>query len=234
MLSRSVTVTVRALADMVRMQTGGELPAAVQPDPVWQDSDGDTSAAQAAWREFGEVGLVQRPGELVGDVHELLRVLARPSVEYTGIVLTGTRRTGVVVASLGDDVVVAQRNGRVVSLSGAPHTDLPDALVRRLPAARPAPIDAINVRVDGPRERDGGAVAYLRRQRLVRQGELSVSVRDGYGRARRSGPVRFQDYRVGRVVVVVGGGYLSVAPATGALLRERLLVAYRESAGYPG
>jgi hypothetical protein len=95
--------------------------------------------------------------------------------------------------------------------------------MRRLPDRRAAPIDAVNIRIGD--QRGGQALAYLSSQKPIGQGELYVTVRNAFGRRQRGGPVRYQDYDVGRVVVVVSGGYLSVAPATKLLLRDRLLAA---------
>jgi hypothetical protein len=232
-LSRPVTITVGALADMLRVHEAGELPVAIAPDPVWSDAESDRAAVGTAWGEFAEVGLVSRPGRLDGDALDTLQVLARPSVEYTAIMVRNGRQGSVVVAGLGDEAVIARRAGRAVTLTSAPYRSLPDALVQRIPDRRPAPIDAVNVRTGDQRcdSPDFHTLAYLSSQRLIGQGELYVAVRNAYGRRQRSGPVRYQDYGVGRVVVVVSGGYLSVAPATKLLLRDRLRAAYWEISG---
>jgi hypothetical protein len=234
-LSRPVTITVGALADMLRIHQIGELPVVIQPDPVWSDPVSDQETAEAAWREFTEVGLTDRPGRLSGGALDTLHVLVRPSLEYLAVVLGKDWQDGVVVAERGQEAVIAHRAGDEVTLSSLRHASMPETLLRQIPDAKPAPIESVNVRVgdladrDGdsfggasPTARDARALAYLQRQRLVHQGELYVAMRDAYGRRQRSPAIRFQDYRAGRVVVVFGGGYLSVAPATKVLLRGRL------------
>ena len=46
-MSRPVTITVGALADMLRIHEVGELPVAIQPDPVWSDPASDREGADA-------------------------------------------------------------------------------------------------------------------------------------------------------------------------------------------
>ncbi len=234
MLSRPVTVTVRALSDMFRIHDVGELPVVIQPDPIWHDPVSERATTDAAWRVFTRVNLVDR-GRLHGHALDVLHLLARPSVEYVGVVLGQDYQDGVVVAARGDEAVIAYRTGAAVTLTSVRHAALPETLLRQIPDVQPAVVDAINVRVDDIAARTEGASAIrdshtlrlLKRQRLLGQGELYVAIRDAYGRRRRSGPIRYQDYRIGRVVVVIADGYLSVAPATKVLLRDRLRAAHQ-------
>jgi hypothetical protein len=244
-LSRPVTITVNALTTMLRIHDVGALPAAIQPDPIWRDPVPDR-AAEAAWREFTEVHLVGRTGRLNDNALDTLHMLARPSVQYIGVMLGNNYRDSVVVAARGDEAIVAYRAGDAVTLeSCVRHQSLPETLLWQIPDARPAPIQAVNLRVDdltalrngdpfgaaSPTAWDAGTLDYLKRKRLVGQGELYVAVRDAYGRRQISGPIRYQDYRVGRVTVVIDGSYLSVAPATKVLLRDRLRAAHRGLCG---
>ncbi|TCO62934.1 ESX secretion-associated protein EspG [Actinocrispum wychmicini] len=241
MLSRPVTITVGALADMLRIHRVGELPIVLQPDPTWNDPTADQHAAEAAWQEFTKVGLARRSGRLDGDTVDTLHVLARPSVEYLAVVLGEDYQDGVVVAARGDETVIAYRAGETVTLTSVRAASGPETLLRQIPDAPPAPIEAVNVPVNGLAEeardsfadassaaRDSRTMAMLRRQQVVCQGELYVGVRDAYGRYRRSPAVQFQDYPAGRVLVVISGGYLSIVPATKVVLRDRLRAAYRE------
>ena len=212
-----VTVTVDALATMLRAQGIGELPVAIRPGAVWHDPDGDREAEAAAWTEFREVGWVDRHGRLDGDVLDSLHVVAHPVVEYTAIIALAGRRHSVVVAARGDDGIVINRKGGAVTLSELRHQSLPETLLRQVPDASPAPIDALNVRLTNAQ-----ALTTLSRRPLLGQGELYVGVRDHYGRHRVSAPIRYQDYDIGRVVVVTSDDYISVAPATKALLLTRL------------
>ena len=148
------------------------------------------------------------------------------------------RQHNVVVAGRGDDMVMAYREGQAVTLTLARRQSLPETLLRQIPDARPAPIDSLNIRLSelpGIRSEldlpggssslgsgDARLLGLLIKRRLVGQGELYVGIRDHYGRRRISAPIRYQDYKPGRVVVVLAGGFLSVAPATKKLLLDRL------------
>jgi ESAT-6 protein secretion system EspG family protein len=245
MLSRPVTVTATALSDMLRIHGVGEPPAAIRPDPTWSDPVSEHEAERAAWREFADVHLVDRPGRLSADALDALHALARPSVAYIGVVLGKDSGRAVVVAARGDEAIAARRAGDAVTLTSVCHRSLPETLLRRIPDARPAPIDAINVRIDdlathqhgdpfgggSPTAQDVRSLYHLTERRLVGQGELYVAVRDAYGRQHRGSPIRYQDYRIGRVALFIGGGYLSVAPATKILLRDRLQAAHQDLVG---
>jgi hypothetical protein len=144
-------------------------------------------------------------------------------------------------------MVMAYRDGQAVTLSMARRQSLPETLLRQIPDAPPAPIDALNVRLselaalraDGAggsgsyAARDARTVGLLIKRRLIGQGELYVGVRDHYGRRRVSAPIRYQDYKPGRVVVMIVGGFLSVAPATKKMLLDRLHRAQQEFADIP-
>jgi len=243
MVASSVTITVSALATMLRTQNIGEPPLVIRPDAVWTDRAGDRAAEATAWAEFREIQWVDQRGHLDGEALDSLHALVRPSVEYSAVLVADGRQTCVVVAGHGDQAVIAYRQGEAVTLSLVRHQSLPETLLRQIPDARPAPIEAVNVRLsDLAAMRPDGAglggnglrsasdtqtLGLLMKRRLVGQGELYVGVRDHFGRRQTSAPVRYQDYKPGRVVVVVGGGYLSVAPATKRLLLTRLQQAHR-------
>jgi hypothetical protein len=62
-------------------------------------------------------------------------------------------------------------------------------------------------------------------------GELYVAARDQRGRYRMSEePVRYRDTAAGRVMVIVSGDHLSIAPGANAVLTERLRRVYEELA----
>lgn len=65
-------------------------------------------------------------------------------------------------------------------------------------------------------------VATLLDRSLVGQGELYVGVHDQFARVALSEPVRYQDYDLGRVLVVIAGDFVSLAPATKSALARRL------------
>ena len=238
MVANPVTITVNALSTILRTQNVGEPPLVIRANPVWTDLVGDRESEAEAWAEFREIGWVDRRGRLDGEALDALHVLARPSIEYTAVFVADGRQNNVVVAGHGDEMVMAYREGQAVTLTMARHQSLPETLLRQIPDARPAPIDPLNVRLsdlkavrsdDGLTDgngsyaaRDARKVGLLIKGRLVGQGELYVRIRDHYGRRRVSEPVRYQDYKPGRVVVVISGGFLSVAPASKKLLLDRL------------
>ena len=76
-------------------------------------------------------------------------------------------------------------------------------------------------------QRDADTIARLRGLPVLGQGEMHITLRDAYGRQRRSDPIRYQDYPIGRVVVANGQGFLSIAPASKTQLRDRLVAAHR-------
>jgi hypothetical protein len=246
-LPRPVTITVSALAGVLRAHDLGEPPVLIQPNPLWLDPSGEVDANAAMWTELVDVGLADRRGRLDGDVLDSLYVLARPGVEYVAVFTSDGRQDGVVVAARGSEAVVARREGDAVTLSSLRHASLAETLLRQVPDAAPAPIGTLNVRVadlaslperaDDPFGDTGSAtqqahtLGILARARLIGQGELSVGIRDHYGRRQVSAPIRYQDYKIGRVVIVAAAGYLSVAPASKKLLLTRLHDAYRTLAG---
>lgn len=240
MLSRPVTVTVGALSGVLRAHDLGEPPVLIQPSPLWLDESDEAAADTATVAEFAEVGLVDRHGRLDDDALDTLHVLARPGVEYTAVFTSAGRQHSVVVAERGSEAVIAYREGDAVTLTSFQHASLAEELLRQVPDARPAPIGTLNVRIadlaslpDDPfgtpdsTAQQARTLGILARARLVGQGELSVGIRDHYGRRQISAPIRYQDYRIGRVVILTSAGYLSVAPANKKLLRTRLQDAHR-------
>lgn len=122
----------------------------ILPNPVWTDPQGDREAEAKAWKEFREIGWVDRRGRLDSEVLDSLHVLARPNIEYTAVFMVDGRQNTVVVAGQGDGMVMAYREGEAVTLTMARHQSLPETLLRQIPDARPAPIDPLNVRLSDP------------------------------------------------------------------------------------
>jgi hypothetical protein len=246
MMAGPVTITIGALSTVMHKHNIGEPPLVIRPNPVWTDPDDDREADAATWAELREIGWVDRRGRLDAQALDGLHLLARPSLEYTAVFMADGHQHNVVLAGHGDEMVMAYREGQAVTLTMARHQSLPETLLRQIPDARPAPIAALNVRLsdlkglrsDGDMAdgngsyaaREARAVGLLIKRRLIGQGELYVGVRDHYGRRRISAPIRYQDYKPGRVVVVVAGGFLSVAPVTKKLLLDRLHHARRDLA----
>ena len=229
MLPGPATVTVNALAVLLRALSMGELPVAIRPGAVWTDADGAREAEETAWAEFRRERWADTSGRLGDDALDCLSVLSRPAVEHIAIVARDGRQDSIVLAGRGSIAVLAVRKGDSVHLT--PLRDRsPEPLLRRLPDKPPAQIDALNVRLEDAASGatpDARLLAELGRRPLVGQGELYVGVRDRHGRRRLSAPIRYQDYPIGRVVVVASDGYLSVVPGTKPLLLARLREAHR-------
>jgi hypothetical protein len=232
------------------------VPLPIAADPIWREPAVERSDLRSAWREFAAAGLADA-NELDRDAAVMLDVLAHPTVEYTAVMLDANGITGAVAGARGHEVTVAVRRHDRVTLAAMRGASLPDTLVRQLPDARAAPIDAVNIRTtelatpgepdglpDGlvgnpvdldpwaneqsPAQRDTHTLTRLRGLPVIGHGELWITIRDAYGRQRRSDLVRYQDYRIGRIVAVVDRGYLSIAPASKTFLRDRLAAAHRQ------
>ncbi len=229
MLPGPVTVTVESLAVLLRAHSMGELSVVIRPGAVWTDAAGDRAAETEAWTEFREVRWVDEHGRLDDRAVDCLHALGQPNVEYSAVVARDGRQDSIVLAGRGETSVLAVRKGDAVTVTPLRHRDPPESLLRQLPDFPAAPIDALNVRIADAAagsSSDARLLANLGRRKVVGRGELYVSVRDRHGRRHLSPPIRYQDYRIGRVVVVTSDGYLSVAPGTRALLLTRLREAH--------
>jgi hypothetical protein len=207
---------------LVHARQLGELPVLLRPDPVWND----------------DVGQRVRTVRLDEEFVDGLYTLAHPGIEYGAVIRTNGRQRCLFVAEHGRQVVVAERAGDLLTMTTARDRSALAELVRRLPEATPATIEAVNLRRSelaahgssvmgfglgaSVRRRDLNTVAMLMGRALVGQGELHVGVHDRFGRTVRSEPVRYQDYELGRVLVVVSGDFVSLAPATKSSLTRRL------------
>jgi hypothetical protein len=225
---------------MLRAQGLGTLHPVITDVPVFADAQGQRVADAAMWREFREVELVDRHDQLHAAALDSLAVLARPSVEYFAAFTEQDAQRAVLVAALGTEAVVVVRAGDAVTVSSFANRSLPEALVSHLPRVRPARVKAVNVRlaeVDAVGEdshavllnampgveRDVALVEMLRGQAATGMGELYAAARDRWGhRAVLADPIMYRDSRAGRILVRYAGGYLSIAPATPALLAQRL------------
>lgn len=247
-LARPVTVTAGALARMLRAQGLGGVHPVVTDVPVFLDAEGQRAADAAMWQEFREVGLIDRHGRLGARALDSLAVLSRPGVEYFAVFTDCGVQRAVLVAALGKEAVVVVRAGDAVTLTSMSNRSLPETLVSYLPRVRPARVPAANVRLaelDVVRDdtgvvlvdpspgtqHDAALVQMLRGQAAIGMGELYVATRDRWGhRAVLADPILYRDSRVGRILVRYAGDYLSIAPATSALLVQRLHEAYRDLA----
>jgi hypothetical protein len=223
-----ITMSVRTVDAVVHARRLGELPVLLRPDPIWSDGNIDQRA---------------RTVQLDEDTLDGLYTLAHPEIEYGAVLRRGSDLRSVFVAECGRHLVVAERAGDLLTMTAARDRSALAELVERIPDATPAAVDAVNLRRSelvacgggavgvnlgtGLRERDLRTVATLLDRSLVGQGELYVGVHDRFGRVALSKPVRFQDYDLGRVLVVVAGDFVSLAPATKSSLARRMAEEYR-------
>lgn len=228
--------TVDALARMVQTERLGPLHPVLYRMPVWVDEDADSAADEATRREFARAGWLDRHGRLTGDGLDRLAVLARPETEYAAWFTSRKRTYSTLVASSGGGALVAYRDGDRVELRGLESNEsLSMALMRQLPDRPAARVDALNVPLDGgDRTDDARKLAQLARATLIGQGEVYVGVRDWQRRyhANTANPIRFHDYhRLGRVLLTMSPGYLSVAPCSKSVLRRRVEEIHRDLTG---
>lgn len=212
--------TLNSLMDDLRI---GPLPPLLRPDAVWMDED---EAARRATQRVDD------------ELADSLYTLAHPATEYGAVVRTGDQQRSVFAAERGRDVVLAERVGHVVSVTMLRDRSAMGEFLRRVPDAPPARIHAVNLRrsdlvrsvatwagfdsTRGLPERDVATVAMLLRHPLVGQGELYVATHDPFGRVALGEPVRYQDYGLGRVLIVLSDEYFSVAAASRSALTRRL------------
>lgn len=218
-----VTMSAKIAEVVVHARQLGELPVLLRPDPIWTDEDVDPLA---------------RTVQIDEDTVEGLHILTHPEVEYGAVIRIGIRYRSVFVAERGRHLVVAERTGDLLEMTIVRDRSASAELLRRIPDATPATIDAVNLRRSelislnrdalgfergvGLRERDLRTVATLLDRSLVGQGELYVGAHDQFARSAFSEPVRYQDYDLGRVLVVISSDFVSLAPATKSALTSRL------------
>jgi hypothetical protein len=218
-----VTMSAKTVDAVVHARQLGELPVLLRPDPIWTDEEMDQRA---------------RAVQLDEDTIEGLYALTHPVIEYGAVLRVAGEQRSVFVAERGRQMVVAERAGDLVTMTVVRDRSAVAELVGHIPDAIPATVDVVNVRQSelaacggdargfdvslGSRERDLRTVAALIDRSLVGQGELYVGVRDQFARVALSKPVRYQDYDLGRVLVVVADGFVSLAPATKATLARRI------------
>jgi len=234
------TISLRVLAHVLRTHRFGELPPVLRPEREWLSAGEQREFEASANTKIAGLGILDRRGRIAEEVLDALAVLARPTLQYWAYFdvaaddrsgpADGDKNYRVLVATAGNEGVLAFRLGHAVEL-GRLYGEPPDSvLLNQLGRVPPARLDSLNVRVDG--SGDGEQRRLLRRlagQSVLGQGELYVGLRDPHGqfRANADAPVRFVDYPSGRVLVTCSAGYLSVLPATADLLAQRLAEARR-------
>ena len=236
-LARPVRLSVGAVARMLHLLRLGQPQIVIQPTATWDEPDADSDADSAVWEEFVTAGLADRPGRLVTEAMDALTVLGQASIEYFGWLSTGSGQAGgVLAAALGQHAVYVVRRRDRLRLATIAATGLVETFVGSLPEASPARTDAVSIRTDDLNgvddRRDVAVVRALSARPATGLGELYVAARDQRGRYRMSEePVRYRDTAAGRVMVIVSGDHLSIAPGTDVVLTERLRQVYEELGG---
>jgi hypothetical protein len=134
------------------------------------------------------------------------------------------------VACIGTEVVVAFREGDNVTLRGLVASEtIPMAFMRQVPDHQPAPIEALNIRLNATNTPEMAKLRRLVRTGRIGYGELYVGMRNQQYEYHSTvdRPVRYADYPAGRVVIAVAAGHVSVAPVTKVTLRRRLEAEYQ-------
>lgn len=222
-----ITIAATTLSNVVRREGIGELPLLLRPEPTWASDDEQLQADIVAQAELRRLGWVDQRGRVDLDVLDNLQLLGHPLIEYGALFQLDGLRYGVAITAVGDNAVLARSDGSMIQLAFLRDQFLPGILLRQLPEVSPATVPAVNVRradvsATDTFGHDGRALRQITEQELLSAGELYVSARDRYGRHRVSPVIRYLDYPIGRVLVVVSHDYLSIAPASRELLLARL------------
>jgi hypothetical protein len=221
------TISAVTLSVMLHRAGVGELPLLIRPQPAWLDPDEARLAEAAASTELRQLRWLDQRGQIDGEILDRIFLLGRAPVEYGAVFDIDGRPHRLVVVAGGGDAVLASREGTMIHLAVLRDGSPLETLVRQLPEVRTAAISAVNVRRSEARYadafgHDGQVLANLLGRTLFGAGELYVGVRDRHGHRKISAPVRYQDYAIGRVLVVLSNDHLSVAPASKRLLLDRL------------
>lgn len=253
MLYQPVTITADVLTRVLRATGTGEPHITLASAAVWHDPETDHAGDRTAWQVIADAGLCDETG-FDRDLADSLAVLAWPTVEFYGWITHNDHTTAVLGAAIGADALLAVRQGDRIRLTPADPRRLAEMLIGCLPDVPPgrgvsATLPLATVRAElNPHHHalPGGvlqavlpgtapAVAPLTRLASLPAtgaGELYTAVRGRNGVRRPSLPqaVTYQDTVEGRwlIQVVPGHGeeWVVVAPATPALLLNRLLEAH--------
>lgn len=232
MLYQPITVTVDALARVMRLYGLGGPHMTLAAGAVWTEPDSDRLADQAALRIFAESGMANDVGLHRGLV-DSLAVLARPTTEFYGWFTNQDTTTGVLAAAIGGDAVLARRRDDRIQLVPADPERLAEAIVGCLPQVPPARGSSINVprsRLRAGRVTTGDEAAFdrLRQRPATGAGELHAAIRDRMTQRRFAArySIGYHDTTEGRWWLQVIPGHddewIVAAPATRELLITRL------------
>ncbi|RZS44356.1 ESAT-6 protein secretion system EspG family protein [Herbihabitans rhizosphaerae] len=252
-LPADVSLPAELLAAIVHEESLGELHVALAPAAMWRPRARRRELTEQIAAEVARLGWRDRKGRLDAEVEASLRVLCMPTVEYYGWLHDGERTIGVLAAAIGNEAVLALRDGDTVWLNQLRGPSrLASSLVAQTPDVPPGHGGPLRVpqeelaatRTDGRTRMPSGAT--LRRAshaaRTARQlmdqpvygtGELHTAIRDHLGRRQQAEPpVTYTDTASGRytsaVTTTSGESFIEIAPATREDLIRRLHTAHEQ------
>ena len=212
------------------------------PPPVFTVRDRDGASDEAAWTRLAALGLLDPRGALVPHLRQAMTAFARSPIEMDLRFVAGRAPEIRAAVATSDDVAfLAVVTDQHVRFSRVPAEAAAAALVRVLPAERPAtgtpvslPVAEVDAAITRSMEQepdgDDGVVrglvtrgvaatdaalfVALAGSRRLRSAAFGITFRDRSGRRRRCGStVQVVDTRRGRAVLHTRGDYLVAAPA---------------------
>lgn len=245
-LPSPATVPARLLSSLVTAAGLGELHKTLEPEVLWRPPEEPDRSHAEIDELLTVLGWRDRGGGLEREVAASLAVLCRPDEEFYGWATRDGATFGLVAGRIGKDGVLAvARPDGMIDLATVPSSRLADRLVARLPDVPPASFTPITVPVDdvratrpGGRVRVASGVLSRRASPEARQarrlstlpatggGELSVAVRDRWGRRTRADqPLRYADTELGRIanLVTADDQRVRIEPGSRAALAATLL-----------
>ncbi|MEU5691797.1 ESX secretion-associated protein EspG [Actinosynnema sp. NPDC020468] len=189
MLRETVTLTELAYDVLWRHDELGPQHSALAVDSPGATHTERERLVDAVFRDLEQDGLADRRTPR-SDVRRALAVLAEPDSAYYGWFAAGPGRPATAVAATSrHGAVLATRSGGLIRLRGAAPDRPAEALVGRLPAARPGRGLSLNLRdteVRDDRSLDGRTLRRMMAEPRLGVATLHTSRRDRVGRTLRA------------------------------------------------
>ena len=138
MLYNPITLALDTISTVWRRENLGEPHNIFVDTQYWLDEEGERQALQRAGDDMAMHGVLMGR-DLAPDFRDTLQILARPNVEYFGWITVrptderGESNLAVLAASVGQDGVLAVRDGDQVSIGPCSADGLAEALVDKMP-----------------------------------------------------------------------------------------------------